>query len=460
MAGEKREVKVTLDIEQAKGVNQAFRDIGQAAQQFQDQARKSGATAGSSFGTAFASAAGFGKALAGGLVGGAVVNAGASIARAGYDQYLTSGQAGRQIFRDVVPFGSRIQGTFDAFSGRAAGFQQEDIASQRRQVFNEFAQRNQALGLSLNPELAGGRARLADLRSTGPIFGGNFDRSTSAGERSFQESQKLLPIEREIAKASREARASTIERMQVQTELSKIEARGNTLIRERVELDKKLTANSGSGVERQGILRRLEDTNNAIAANQQQQEAGQGQLRGARGREAEAKRAEQLQFSARAEARAEILENRAATSAGHASGLGMMNPFDRARSVDAFKMLQQFRGDLSMLPPDMQGLAMQVGGAGANKLVENFGRGTSEFRQMQKLLPDQYAGDPEQLRRDAQQARNEAEKLRNEAEQGVTRAGVEAGQRMGDAIGKILLQLEATMIQRIMVTLGLQKNAP
>lgn len=451
---EKREVKVTLDIEQGKSVGSAFKQIGDGVRQLNQQAGQQGQSAGQSF------AATFFKSMIAGVTGAAAINASAAIARVGHDSFLTAGQAGRQLFRDIVPFGGRIQGLTDSFGGRAAGMETAKYRSDQQAAAFEARNRESSMLLSLNPQLAEARNRSSVLASSTPLLMGGIDRSTGMGERNFREASRLLPVQREIAKAEREAQAAAAGRLQSEQELNKAVNNGNKLTSERTQLQKTLDANRGSGVDRQKIINRLGVVNDALDQNRELQIQARQQVMAQKTTEAQARANVGMQRAALKEAQASNLEDRAERSASGASALGMMNPFDRQRGVEAVRMLQASNGDLSQLPPDMQQLALQLSGQTGQRMVEGFGSRTPEFQRLQGLLPAEFSGNPEQLRRDASTARDQAERERMKTQQELSSTIMNAGQNMADMVSKAMLELVASMETRLLNNIRNTKNAP
>lgn len=433
---EKREVKVTLNVEQGSSINNAFKDIAQGTDKLKQQAGSQGGSVGAAFGSGFA------KAATAAMTAGAVVNAAASIARAGYDQYSTGGQKARQLFRDIVPFGSRIQGVTDSFSGRASAFEAERLRSDKQSAMNDIAGRTQSTMLGLNPQLAENAARSSAFGGQSAITLTGMSRSTGGGELAFQQETRRLPIRREIAKAERELAAATASRMSSEQELLKIEAKGNSLKAERAKLRKALGLDTGSGVEREQITNRISAANSAIEANVALNQQAANQVFEAKKREAQGRGNLGANKAALKETQAADLEERAANMAGLQSTIGMMNPFDRARAVDANKRLISAGGDTTRLSQEDVQLALSTGGSSASKLIETAGGRTREAGQIQGLYGDTFGtGTAESQRQSAQQIRAEAEQERFKAEAGVAKEFVNAGARMAEIVAKNMLDL-------------------
>lgn len=402
-----------------------------------------------------------GGAMAAALMGGslAAVNASAAIARVGHDSFMTSGQKGRAILRSM-PMGGWAMDKIDSFSGRAAGMEKANLLSSFEGVREQGATQLQASRLGMMPQIAGAKSLGQSMRSANPILMGGIDRSTSAGEREFRERSRLIPVEREIAEKQREATAATASRLQAEKEMFTIVKRGDDLAKERASLNQRINRDQGSGTSRQELLKRFEVVNDAIEANRSQREQAWNTIHGAKIAEGQAKGATALSRAQYQGERANILEERAGLAAGQATNFGMMNPFDRARSVEAFKMLQQSKGNTAMLPPDMLQLAMSAGGPAAQKLVEGYGSRTNEYQQMRKLAPDVYAGSPEDLRREAGLARDEQERQTIKAKEEMATTAEKAGENFADMVSVSMIKFVNTAIARLNSNMNLGKNAP
>lgn len=386
-----------------------------------------------------------------------VVGAASTIGANVNDPYLTEGQAQRRFFRNVMPFGGTIQDTVDNISGRTAGYERAGINSELRRSRTEAEMTGTAFGLQNNPMIAGLSERNRQMQAASPILMGGVDRSTATGERDFREKSRLLPIEREIAKAERDAAVATKERRATEQELYKITSRGNELVQERSRLQDKLARGDDAGVKRQETLLRLADNEAAIEANIAARQAGQGAVFAARQREAQAAGTPALARARLSEARAENLEERANTASQAAFNLGSQGPFERAKGLQAFKFLQQ-TGNPDMLPPSMRAAALQFGGAEAQKIVEKFGASTAEFQEGKQLAPSVFA-DPEALRKQAGAARDQAEKDKMAAEAAMSAAGAKAGESLGNTVARVIADMVRAAESRIYTQLKLTKNA-
>lgn len=452
MAGEqKREVKVSLEIESSDKTKGTFARMESGLKEFQ---QKAGDALERTFGQAI------GRGMASKIAVTQAVEAGAAIARAVNDSFSTTGQAARGLFRDIVPGGAWAQRTVDSFSGRAAGMEQSRFRAEQQQAAFDKEARLSSVMMGLNPQLAGVAERSRGLGAASPILMGAIDRSTGVGERDFREQSRLLPLKREIAKADRESQVATVSRVKAEEELGKLTTRANTLTKERAELTNRLNRDQGSGVERQRMIDRLRTVNEAANSTGELQMQARMNVYQERLREGQAQGSASAARAAEKEAQAANLEERATTAAGSATTLGMMNPFDRARSVDAVKMLQSAKGDISQLPPDLAQLALSVSGESGRRMVEGFGAKTSEYKQLSGLLPAEFGGDPETLRRQAGAARDEAEREKMKGEAAMARSAERAGEGLGDAISAAMERFLQAALIRIENNMRNLKNAP
>lgn len=362
------------------------------------------------------------------------------------DSFLTGGQKARALFRQA-PLGETIQGYYDAFSGREAKFEKEDYRGGQAAARLQGDMQAQAFRQQFNPQQAGLESRARGLAGASPVLEGRIDRGTSAGEKEFRERQRVLPIEREIAKAQREAAAATAQREASARELSKIEDRGRALTAERARLEKELAKEDG-GPKRLRILNDQDRVKQESDALQSQRQAGAQQLASARQAESQAKARVGMGQAQLLRAGADRAEEEAATSAGGARQLGGMTAFDRARSVSALKALKTFGADA--LFPDQIAAAQSVAPQAVGKILEKRGASGPEFEELRKLAPEDFAGDPEELRRKAQQKRDEAERAEMKVEKTIADESAVAGRELGRTIVEAMQKLKQEAVDEVL----------
>lgn len=359
----------------------------------------------------------------------------------GHDPYLTTGQMGRQLMGQM-PGGETLRSWIDAISGRAAGMELAAIggAKQSATISAESGLQRQ-IGQFM-PAQARKEELAQQLREAKPILMGSVDRTTAVGERTFRETSRLLPLRRELARADREAAAASWERVNAERETMKLDVQLVNIRKQQAALQEKINRDQGSGVDRQNMLVEMAGINQRYQATLANRQAAQDTLIGAKNREAEARGQSLLRRADIREAEAANLEERAATAASSARGLGAMTPVDRAFAVQSLKALQQYGPD--SIPPEMLAQALSIAPQTAGKIVESRGANTPEFRELARIAPADFAGDPEKLRQDAQKARDEAEEFRIKAQQDVTAAAAEAGRDFGKFLTTIMKELIRT----------------
>lgn len=258
----------------------------------------------------------------------------------------------------------------------------------------------------------------------------------------------MLPIERESAKAEREAAVAAAQRASAAGELLKTERRMGELQVRRVGLERELAKDENqSGVSRQNILNQLSETaDEAQGVGTLQQQARRSVYDAAKS-EAGARQRAGMGAVQKLQAEAGGLEEDAAQAAGGARQLGGMNRYARANAVQSLQLLQQFGPDL--LSPQQLAQAQSIAPRTAGKILEQFGKGTSEYADLQRLAPADFAGDPDDLRRCADGKLAEAAKRELELERDAARAVREAGADVGKYLADVIRQLASEIKKQI-----------
>lgn len=365
-------------------------------------------------------------------VAGTVASGAQSIAGVVHDPYLTSGQAGRQLFREVVPGGERIQRFIDDISGRRFEMEQADIRAQRMGLNFQRQQQIAGFQLGYNPQQAFARERAAQLQRAEPVLlPEGIERGTALGEREFREQSRLLGVRREIARLERDQSAATKSRVATEVELGKIASRENDLLRQRAALQSKVNRDQGSGPERLDLLRRLDETNKAVESiTSQRREAEQAAV-ASRVREAEAAGASRRARAQELEERAGIQEERVGAFREGAQRIGSSRPQQLQFALAAIRAART-RG-FANLPPQMQAAAQQYFPGVVAELTERAGRQSPFASAFERESPTEY-GDVNRARREAQDLRNRAERERLGAEADIATATQKAGERLGEAV--------------------------
>lgn len=411
-------------------------------------------------------AGGLRQALAGGLgrfaapaaLAYAGVGATQSIANYAHDPYMTSGQAGRAFFRDVIPFGSRIQSFADSITGRRYGMEAADVQAQKMGLQFGGQQQLASFFAGYNPARAALAERQRQYERGSAITLGPVDRTTAVGEREFREASRLLPVRREIARLEREASVATKERSATESEVIKATNRENDLLRRRQQLAREIARDEGSGPERQQLLTQFRETSEAVGSAANARREAEERLAAGRLKETEARGAARRGRAELLETQAGIAEERAGTAAGTARTLGGMNVFDRDFAVAALKAVQQFGPEA--VHPEMLSAAQGIAPQTVAKLTEASGTAYAERVGLAKIAPADYAGRPEELRKQAQEGRDAAERERYAAESEVAAGSVRAGERLGDAVTRAINTTVDEAIRRIDNNKRLERNAP
>lgn len=381
-----------------------------------------------------------------------------SAANYSHDPYMTSGQAGRALFRDVVPFGGRIQSFADSLSGRKFGMEQADVAAQIQGLRFGGQQQLASYFAGYNPQRAGLIERQRQLERGSAITLGPMERATATGEREFREASRLLPVRRELARLERDSAAASSERSASEQEVVKATARERDLIRQRQALGAKIMEDEGSGPDRQRMLTQFRETSEAASAAAQARRDSEEKLAAARQKETEARGAAARQRAEVKEAQAANMEERAQTAAGTARTLGGMNVFDRDFAVASVKAAQQF--GFEALHPEMQAAARTIAPQTIGKMEEAAGAAYAERVGLGGIAPADFGGQPEELRRRAQEKRDEAERERYGAETDIAQGAVRAGERLGDAVNRAIAVTVDEAIKRIYAGKLIERNAP
>jgi hypothetical protein len=392
------------------------------------------------------------------------------------DPYLNTAQKGRALARQL-PFGETAQGFFDAYDGRKAFFANQSEAYQRERAVVSGRSELRSFDMSYNPQQFAQEERARGLRAAKPITEGYIDRSTVEGEKQFRDRQRILPIEKEIAKAERETAVAAERRLKSQKEMDK-------LYREEVELRDTISKAEarGSGRDRESLLtkaqvsllgRRGEEESDyrKVARDLDLISTSREDLKDVVAKRREAARSVSEATAAEAESRyrlgmtgvgrlrsdAESLENKAALAAGGAQRLGGMDRFARAGAVQSLELLQKFGPDY--LDPSQLAQAQSLAPQTVAKILEKQGAGSAEFNRLRELAPVDYAGDPETLRREASEKRDEASRKELDLEATMAETTASAGRELGRAVADSIRDVVNEAIKTIKNELMRAKGA-
>lgn len=357
------------------------------------------------------------------------------IADRAHDKYGTDDQYARRAFREVVPFGEKIQGAYDTLTGRAFKMEEARIQGQIGGARADARSRMAGFEAGYNPQQAGANALAGAYKNSSAVLPGVFDRSTAMGERSYREEQRVLPLRQASAKADRDSAVATAERVENQKELVKLEQRRDYLLKARKNLEE--WSKRGSGPELQVYLEELGNVNKELSANSGTREQVGGRVVESKRAEARAK-AESEKAAMRADllGRADVLESRADTAAGTAGALGGMNPFQRQFAVQALKNAEQFGWDA--LPPEAQAAALSIGGERAQKLRQKAGMNSSAYAELGQFAPELAPGNPDELRKESDKLRRQAAQEEFDIDTKAAGQAAAAGKDFGRFVGGII----------------------
>lgn len=356
------------------------------------------------------------------------------------DRHLTEAQKEREGFKQLVPFGERIMGVVDSFSGRTQemGLVHEQARYAQAATRGRTAQYGFELGF--NPHQAGLSAYAKSFAGQMPAIPPIYDRSSAGGEQQYRDAMRLLPLKQETLKTERELAKAASERGSAEMEQVKIARRINELKTESASIRPQL--NDGSGPD---LLRKQERFKNIQEEIQQLAPMQQQTLQGAaeaRSREAQARGAnEKAKLREDVIGRAEFFQDRADTARGTATRLGQMDPLERAQAAQAVLMAK--RGYVDALPPEYKALAAGIAPKEMEKIFENAGANSGAYKTLREAgvvdAPNIRGYEkPSALQKRADELRHEAgEKefhIDQESAEGIAKAAKENAMLIAGAI--------------------------
>lgn len=340
-----------------------------------------------------------------------------ALAIASHDRYSTNAQLGRNLVRELVPGGAKIQGYMDAFTGRAAGMEQARIEEQVRAAGIQERLGVSRFNIGYNPQQAGKEAAANAYTLPGayvapPVV----NRSTAAGEQQYRDAMRLLPLRQKTVQLDREGRAATAERLAAERELLRVETQRANVAREKSSLDfRTIEAGrgfwTGSGEGYENLLRQQGSKNEELRGMTEQRRAAAEAVAAAKAREATAS-AEAARARVREDliGKAENLQERADYAKSGAVRLGQMSPLDRQQAAAILQMARTHGTDA--LPPEWKAQLSGIAPMEANKLFERAGAADPTFRRLQQSGVVDFPGRPGQSPSDIQR---EADTLRERA---------------------------------------------
>lgn len=404
----------------------------------------------------FLSRSGVAGTMAAGL---ALTDMSAKVAASASDTYLTQGQFGRAAFRDIVPFGRHLQGWVDAFGGRAAAMERQDVASQMRRADLAGVNRMDTFHLTNSPQYAGMAERSNQLAAANAIVMPNIDQTMGAGRIRFQEESRMLPIRREFAKLQREEAVATKERVAAEREFFILQSKEATLEAKRRDAQKALDRDQSSGEVRQRLIREANDATEAVKLNAELLITARQNVTGAVQREGQATTATAAGRAALLEGQAANREARAGRIQAAAEQFGMMDPFERAFAADSVATANKY--GLDALTPEQKSAAARAAPQTIAALAEKAGTSSPDFKRLTTYAPDELGGGTAQENRDrANELRSEAERFRIRGEAEAARQTEASGRDLGGYVAKEVKKLVEAAKAEFYQQLYITKNQP
>jgi hypothetical protein len=484
MATEKREVSVSLGVDLGPQGTKALKELTDAFKKAEDayghlrtslQGPGVAKVIGPLTGAAAEAAARYGKpdpkaeekerrqmmafwtrasAVAGTAV--AALNTAGTAASAFGNPYMTGDARARSIAQSI-PGVAPLLRIGENLNQRGNKLEAARVGGEQYEAYARSRLERSALEFQYGIPQAGREAAATAAGAASPIFQRRVNRDSAEGERAFREESRLLPIRREMAKATREVTAATAERVKAEEVEAKIGARARELETQRIR-QAKIVADQEGGKFPEGMSKedrekarlaevsRLTGVENELQGTRNQQKQAADAVFQSRIAEGNAKgrvgavKAEEL------EAQSQIYAQRADTYAGSGRRLGGMNPMERQFGLQALQALQKYGPDA--LPPEMLAAAQQFAPETAGKLVEVHGRGTAEYEAGKKLAPAEF-GDVAKARQQSLDFADQAEEQRRKTEATTTATAAEAGRGMAEAVGKFIDQIRDSFVREI-----------
>jgi hypothetical protein len=400
---------------------------------------------------------GLARVAAGVGLGYQAMRTGAAAGNIQQDPFMSQEQKNRALFRQL-PFGETIQGFGDAITGRPAAFARQELRHQEAMTsiqagFGTMDWRRQQ---NIRQAELDERARQFQTPVGRPILEGDriSDKTIREGGPAMRDMQRRVEGERQQQRAFVETQAATAAREQAEREFKRTQDETKEAEEHKKKLEKDVPE---KGPERQRRLDQIKEQESRIQGLGEQAKGAAQTAAEAKAREEQARAKEKLVGASRARVEADVLEEKAATSAAGAQKLGAMNPFERANALENLKLLQA-HGPEALSPQQVasaQALAPQTVG----KLLEKHGTQTPEFKELQKAAPDDFAGDPGDLRKRAQEERDKAAKAELDAEGDIAKSAAEEGKKLGRRVADAITQVVAAAIRQLELDLRRGKGA-
>jgi hypothetical protein len=351
-----------------------------------------------------------------------------SVVNTANDPYLTSQEKYRAFARQL-PFGETIQGYFDAYDGRKGAYQEAEEEFQRKRMRSGVSNQIDTFNMGYNPQQFALDARAQGLARATPVNEGYINRSTSAGEKEYRDRQRLIPIEKEIAKAQRESTVATVQRVASQKEMEKLDRQSRDYQNEMAKLREREEKGPQSGPKRQEILNSISATKETIENIENRRRQAAEMVAGAKNAEGQAVARVSMAEASRFRSNAESLEGKAERAESGAQRLGGMDRFARAGAIQSLKLLQQFGPDY--LDPSQLAQAQSLAPQTVAKILGKQGSGLADFSELREIAPLDFEGDPETLRREAADEREKFSRRELDAETKLAETAASAGREMG-----------------------------
>lgn len=368
------------------------------------------------------------------------------VALIGHDSFLNQAQVGRKLAQSN-PVTEKLVEMHDAFTGRAGKIERAQFESAQTGAKLDTAARRRQFELSFNPQQANRDELAGQYGRAGAITMGPQERATAGGERAYQERSRLLPIQRAIADAERQAAGATAQRKATETELVKITQKELDLRRAQAKAMDAVNRDNTTGPERVVKLEAEKNATRALNDSIEARKQAQQDVLAAKQAEGQ-KKFEVGQHKAELiGAKADNLESRAATASSTAQRFGSMGKLDRLRGEQSYKAFLQYGPD--KLSPEMVAEAQAFNPQGFAREAERRGKDTEVYKRGEAAGDTQTPGDPEKLREQAGAMRDEMERAKMDNQASLMKFAADAGKDFGASIRRVFDELLRNALREI-----------
>lgn len=374
------------------------------------------------------------------------------------DPFATNEMKARSLAK-MLPGGETILNFKDMETGRLAGMELAKYQGERDRIEARGRLETSAFMMQYRPQQAGYQALAQAYTGQSAITAGIFDRSTATGKTAYEDAQRLLPLRKETARLERDSAMASAHRLSSERELERVSRAENSLIRERVQVQRKLME-GGSGVEYQKLIERDRALAVEIEGFNQQARSAKQQVVNAR-REEVSVQAEHQKARVREDliGRAENIEARAQRSEASAGRLGRMRPFERFAGLQVIKALESGVSP-DQIPENQLAKAEQFDPDAFDRIIKNYGLRTPEFKERQAAGKRGFEGDYGKLYQEADTLRQEAGQKEFSVETEAAKKIKEAGSDLGAYFANQTRKFVESAKQSFDTNLKNNRNAP